>query len=451
MLLFLHFMAGGAIALAAICADPLLGLANSFGPTQFVLLGIGLSIIAVGYYQPRKITQLSSALCLSIISLFLILALGEGSFRWIAFDFVDEAKAWRAMPPFYRQPTVPTGAVFFRRPGPDRWTGQVLHTYVTKIGLPSTYRSETPIAVEYDPNGFRNPMNLTSWRIAVAGDSFTELGQLGYEQLFTTVMARELKTTVRNLGTSYTGPLTQLSYLQDYGVSAATKHAVIVFFEGNDPGDLAGEYGALLHWQSTGQRDYRDFKKQSSLVKFLFQKVSRWANDLAPRPYYRNVVTAYYKAPAGRIPVTLVPPDAVPGKSDLSAEMRRALELFFAEYERFGKERRLTLWLAYMPSKLRVLHGQLEFSAETLAKIPKLKQLKSWQPSDLPALMAELCRRHRVQFVDLLPMLRHETIHAGELPYNALNDTHLNARGSLIVGQELVRHFRQQNFTDALD
>ena len=59
-----------------------------------------------------------------------------------------------------------------------------------------------------------------------------------YDQLFTTILGKMLNIRVLNLGVSHTGPLTQLSYLQDYGVSPSTKHVVIVFYEGNDLSDL---------------------------------------------------------------------------------------------------------------------------------------------------------------------------------------------------------------------
>jgi O-methyltransferase involved in polyketide biosynthesis len=64
------------------------------------------------------------------------------------------------------------------------------------------------------------------------------------------------------------------------------------------------------------------------------------------------------------------------------------LRYFFSEYAAFGQERGVTTWLAYVPTKERVLHGRLEFSETTLAKIPKLKRLAKWQPTDLPEVIA---------------------------------------------------------------
>jgi hypothetical protein len=218
-----------------------------------------------------------------------------------------------------------------------------------------------------------------------------------------------------------------------------------MFFEGNDLDDLPGEYAALVRWQKTGQRDHRDFKKQSSLAQFLYATFNRFAQTLSPRRQERNVTTAYFKSPAGDIPVTLAPSDAAPGRSQLPKETIEELRYFFQAYSAFGKERHVVVWLAYLPSKLRVLHGELAFSESTLEKIPKLKKLKAWQPSDLPALMSDLSAEYGVRFIDLTTVLKEETVRSGRLLYNSLHDTHLNQYGSLVVGHELARQFKGLN------
>src|SRR4029077_10115198 len=101
----------------------------------------------------------------------------------------------------------------------------------------------------------------------------------------------------------------------------------------------------------------------------------------------------------------------------------------------------VTVWLAYMPTKLRVLHGHLEFSENTLTKLPKLKKLKTWEPTDLPQVIQGLCEQFGVRFIDLTPALIKETIQTGQLLYNSLDDTHLNKHGSHVVGEELTRNF----------
>jgi hypothetical protein len=411
---------------------------------QSIGLAIGLGIIAIGFVplQVGMASRVSTNLCLSLLSLLVSIAMGEGFFRGIGYDFADEEQAWRKIPIYYRQPIVPTGDVFFRRPGLEQWTGQVLNTKVRIIVkqpsiLPNPYTNEPVITVEYDRNGFRNPDHLSDWKIAVAGDSFTELGYLPYEQLFTSILAKKLNLSVLNLGTSYTGPLTQLSYLDDYGIAASTKHAMIVFFEGNDLENLANEYKALVRWRKTGQREFREFRKQPSLVRALYEVVRRVKRNLSHHGE-SYPINAYFKSSLGNIPVMLL--YSPPGRSQLSNEAMHHLNYFFRQYADFGKKnRQITLWLAYMPSKRRVLHRQIEFTASASVK------LKRWQPTDLPEVISGLCNQHGIKFIDLTPALVRETDHNKKLLYNSVYDTHLNSHGSLVVGLELARHFSVQN------
>ena len=445
ILLLLHLITGISVALIPVITKYFLGFSRSFGALQWSAVAIGVAIVAVGFSRHRTtIFQISSALCLVLVSLFVVLAVGEVVLRIIGFDFARQEKVWRELPPAFRQPIVPTGKVFFRREGPERWTGRPLNVYI-KGSLPNPYTAEPVMTIEYNGQGFRNPQEMKSWEIAVAGDSFTELGYLPYDQLFTSILARALNVSVLNLGTSYTGPLTQLSYLQDYGLSAGTKHVLIVFYEGNDLDDLSGEYSALERWNATGQRDYREFQKQPSLLVFLYQTAYRLKKQMfSPQtaPQERNVVTAYFKSGSGDVPVTLAPSDGPPGRSELPAGTMQHLQYFFSHYADFGRERRITIWLAYMPTKLRVLHGNLEFSRAMLTKLPKLKRLESWKPNDLPALLAELCTKYGVRFIDLTPALIRETGKSGRLLYNSLYDTHLNQEGSRVVGEELALHLK---------
>jgi hypothetical protein len=435
---------GSVLVFIALIFDWLVGQPfRPFAPIQLTLFAAGAALIGSGLLQHvNRVAGISVGICLPILSVVLFLGLGEAVFRVIQFDFRNQEKAWRTMAPFFRQPIVPTGKGLFRRGGPERWSGQVLRSYVEQLGYrPNPYENEPIITVEYDQNGFRNPEGMKSWEIAVAGDSFTELGNLPYDQLFTTSLGRALGVSVLNLGVSYTGSITQLGYLQDYGFSPATRHFVIVFFEGNDLDDLGGEYESLMRWNRTGERDYREFTRQSSLVTFLYHQSYRMKQRmLAPQPpRERNVVTAYFKSPDGNLPVTLSPSDAAPAVAELSPPIFADLRYFFREYSALGKDRHVTTWVAYMPTKLRVLHGRLEFSESTIAKFPKLKRIENWPPNDLPELISGLSREHGVGFINLTPALIEETSRTGKLLYNGLFDTHLNAAGSAVVARELAR------------
>ena len=207
------------------------------------------------------------------------------------------------VPPFFRYPMVPTGDVYFRRQGPQQWTGLVLNTMVRQLSLaPNPYGAEPTLTITYERDGFRNPESLRDWEISIAGDSFTELGYLPYEELFTTRLGASLQVRVRNLGVSYTGPLTQLSYLRDYGLSPKTRDVFITFFEGNDLGALDWEYSSLERWRTTGEREYRQFQTQSSFTRALWQFFDTLNGKVRPA----DPINAYFTAPTGATPVTLV-------------------------------------------------------------------------------------------------------------------------------------------------
>jgi len=375
------------------------------------------------------LSRLSTKLCLLLLVLGFFLALCEGVVRLAGFDFAKEEESWRSIPPYYRQPIVPVGEVYFRRPGPQEWSGQVLNSMLTQRRIqPNPYADEPVVIARYNGEGFRNPEDLTDWEIAVTGDSFTELGYLDYGDLFTTKLGEILGTRVLNLGVSMTGPLSQLCYLREYGIADGTKQAVIVFFEGNDLDELALEAEALKQWEETGERPYREFKKQPSLLKALFGLIKELRGPAERTDY----VDAWFTAADDDIPVTLsyAPPDG----ATVSDESRRQLEAVLSAYAEFGKEQKIEVWLAFMPCKRRVLDGHLEF-ADGINR-----NIREWKSSDLPQFVAGLCDARGIGFIDLTLPLIEETRETKALLYQPIYDTHVNARGSHIVARELARH-----------
>ena len=170
-----------------------------------------------------------------VVSFALAIGAIEVTFRWIEFDFERKSDALQAIPIFYRIPYRPSGDAFFRRPGADRWTGRVLTTMLRRKGYPEEMIPDEPVrSITYDRDGFRNPEDLDAWEIVVVGDSFTELGHLSFEELFTTQLGDALGLRVKNLGVSYTGSFTHVHYLAEFGGSPRLEHAVLAFFEGND-------------------------------------------------------------------------------------------------------------------------------------------------------------------------------------------------------------------------
>jgi len=365
-----------------------------------------------------------------------VLALEIG-FRLADFDFDFKARAFNALPVFCRQPVVPVGPAFFRRPGPDHWRGQVLETCDrVNGGIEDAYRDEPVVTITYDRQGFRNPPDLKDWDVVVVGDSFTELGYLPYEDLFTTRLGSLLKVRVKNLGVSYTGTLTQTFYLKEYGKAPSTTDAVLVFFEGNDVLDIALEHLALeqaRRGEAAGppaSSRLQTLPRQSSLLKATYQLLAgqRPAAPTGAQSTERlkNWTPAIFVSGTTRTALTV--DYVVPSRSDLPAEARSLVVDAIAGWGEAAKELGLRAWLAYMPCKRRVLDGYLT-SIEG-------KPLPVVQ-SDLLEFVREIATGAGIRFVDLTPPLQRET-ERGRLTYNAIRDTHLNRLGSWTVGEALA-------------
>lgn len=426
----LHVLAGGLLAVAAWAPARVPDLALCWLQVGTPLLACGLILALLGWltYRPR-LARPSAVLCVLTCFLVIALALGEVAFRTAGFDFRRTAQQLRQVAPFYRKPTVPTGLVYFRRPGPETWTGRVIWSCLEQLHVePNPYTNEAPITVVYDGNGFRNEAGGADWELAVAGDSFTELGHLPFARLFTSILAEQTGLRIHNLGVSFTGPLTQLSYLEDYGLAPATRDTVIVFFEGNDLADLDREYRELQEYLKTGQRYLRGRRRQTSLLRALCELGLARTDDSPPPRLDPN---AYFRSASGPVPVTLDLPLGL--VSALPTNVVRGFEFFLAGYARFAKQHRVRPWLVYLPSKPTVLRGLLSFPEESGSV---------WQDSpvsDLPDFVKAGCGRHGIRFINLTPALVSETWRTRRLLYNALFDTHLNQRGAKVVAQELAR------------
>jgi hypothetical protein len=307
-------------------------------------------------------------------------------------------------------------------------------------GDDGVYADAPSVSADYDAAGFRNPASLDDWEIAVVGDSFTELGFLPYDELFTTLLGHELGVRVKNLGVSYTGPASQTYYLHEWGKAASTTDVVLVFFEGNDFSDLASEQRSVDVARASGAPstppwDVRTLvqalPKQTSFVT----AVHRWLTGALPviagavppggrRPGDTNAV---FIAEGTRTAVTLerqMPPPS----AGLRPVDRTLLDDALWSYDDTARRLGLRPWLAFMPCKRRVLEGALAWNVGA-SILP------------FPAGIAELVERtatsHGVRFVDLTPALRRETA-AGRLTYNTVWDTHLNRLGAETVAGVLA-------------
>jgi hypothetical protein len=357
------------------------------------------------------------------------------------FDFSHSAARLARIPPYYRIPTVPVDPAFFRREGPLQWTGAVIRTHLEENGMDATpYRDEPTITVRYDHLGFRNENRTPEWEIAVAGDSFVELGHLPFGQLHTTLLGEMLQNRVLNLGASFTGPFSHLKYLEDYGISRATRHVLIVFYEGNDVADLNREQNDLIELARSGTRPLREPRRQTSLLRALGEKWRNrsWPSDMPAPPQ----INASYRGRDGERPLSLTY-RLEPG-SDLAVQTQTALERLFVGYSELARTHGIEAWVIYMPGKTRALEGQFRWVGSTD------NQTLTVVARELPSIVADGCRRYSIHFLDLTPALLEEGRRSGELLYNDVFDTHLNAKGSAVVARALAEALKAPTKPDSL-
>ena len=325
---------------------------------------------------------------------------------------------------------------FFRRPGPAAWTGRPVTSAMRLGGYADADAGDEEITVTYDRDGFRNPEDLRDWEIAVVGDSFTEAGTVTQDELYTTILGRELGQRVRNLGVSFTGPLSQTYFLQHFGKAPSAKHAVLAFFEGNDLQDLQREvklreaYHAGQVVKAPSRLD--ELPPQSSFVR----AVGTWLGLLLSRsekPKPPELVNGEFVGGAAPVPMTLdfIPPSS----SDVSPALRESLDRALGGFAQTAREQGMKPWLLYIPSKRRALDGRLRFLPSATP------EMAGWKPTDLPQWVAGLAEAHGITVVDATPALAAEA-QRGVLPYNAIFDTHLNPAGHRAVAKTLADAMR---------
>jgi len=424
----LHAFSGGILVFVGLLAFIASDLPSGWEVGARVFLGVGSMLLLFGALDPsNRWANVSRRLCLAVATATVTVGIVEVAGRVARFDFGRQEAAQRRTPPFFRAPRQPVPPVFYRRAGPESWTGSVLKTGVALSGTDSTpFRDEAAITVEYDELGFRNEMPLRDWEVAISGDSFVELGFLPFDQLFTTRVSALTGLRTLNLGVSHTGPLTQLRYLELYGLSPVTRTVAIVFFEGNDLNDLAYENQALQRYEATGVRDFREPQRQTSFLRAIATALARSGRRVEPTP---PRVNAQLTTSAGEVPITLTT-RLVPNLG-LSTPMQGAVERFLNGYAQFARTNGVSPVLIFMPSKTRCVVGRFRWGSS--AEEDSVGVL----PLELPEIMRLQCEGRGIAFYDLTAALHIDT--SGELLFNAVVDSHLNRQGS-----EAVAHFLAQ-------
>ncbi len=414
----------------AVLGDLLDGRIVYFGALEQLLAATGLAYVLLGGVLQR-LPFCASRASLGLVSVSMLVLCIECAGRTAGYDFNNTAANWQAMPICYQQPTVPVGNVHFRRPGSATWTGKVLTARLEQFGASESnaYADEREQTIAYDQHGFRNPDTLKDWEIVIVGDSFTELGHLPDDDLFSSRIAKALDVRVKNLGVSFTGAFNQSFFLREYGIAARTKDVVLVFFEGNDLYDIVREYRALERWKATGERDYRDVlsAKETSFMRAVGKLV---ANS---EPGERVESNAVFTAGDDAVPVTVS--YAVPNAAELDGETQTAVRAALADYAESATAHQLRPWLVYMPCKRRALHVRLDSPSDADG------YLADWRPSDLPGWVGQICEDQEIRFLDLTPLFVERTAR-GQLTFNHVWDTHLNRDGALLVAQSISEAMR---------
>lgn len=413
--------------IVSLLADVLIRRGPGFGTGRMLLAAVGCTTILLGLLPPAKtLFWLIPRVALSLISTLAVLLVCEAVFRLVHFDFKKEQEIFQTLPICYRQPIVPVGSIFFRRPGPDEWRGQVVAGWMRYDGWPERLIPDEPdVTITYDSDGFRNPESLTDWDIVVVGDSFVELGYLPYDDLYTTRLGELLHRHVKNLGVAYTGPLSHIFYLCEYGKSHSAAVAVLIFFEGNDIADLEREHAMRQEYEAAGKRiHFREFQTETSLVRSL--TYGPWVQARAGR-----ATDGWFTDTDTPLLIHYAPPVA----AQLSDRQRELLESAVAQWGEAARSLGMRPWLAFMPCKLHALYGHLRFADDVS------RDMIEFRPTDLPEHMAGLCRKNEIGFVDLTPPLA-RAADRGELPYNTI-DSHLNRAGSHIVADALAEALKQ--------
>jgi len=367
----------------------------------------------------------------SLMAYLFFYGLCELTFQLIGFDFSHRTRDLESVATFYRIPTTPFGEAYYRRPGSVTWTGKVVTSQMQRIGYEAKwFPEEQEVTLQYDKNGFRNPTDLEDWEIVVIGDSFTELGNLKYEDLFSTRLGSLMSRSVKNLGISHTGVLNQTACLQHFGISESTKHVVWVFFEGNDLQDLGLELERRLRIKR-GESEHVDLLVKSKKIQTSLTKAIRNVLFVPSRlDIYGPAVNATLSRGSESVRFKL---DYTPVGSKTLGSAGGQLRTAIGKLADLCRQRDLKLWCVYMPTKRRVFHS-LRYQVDDDAA-QHLRQ--PWQPSDLPRWLELQCWFKQIEFVDVTSSLI-ELNKSDEFSHNLAFDTHLSVAGARVVADSLA-------------
>ena len=361
---------------------------------------------------------------LALLTFFITAIFLEVFFRIIGYDFDKTLYNFQKTPIYYRKPTEPSGSVFFKRPGPDEWTGKVLYKWCELNGVSSSeYINEKVYTFKYSDEGLRNSNDLNNWEIAVVGDSFVELGYLRDEEIFTSLINQKTNLKVKNIGISHSGFLSYVHYLKKFSLSKNLKHVFIFFFEGNDLADTQKEQAALKELKKQGKRPERNIhsSQQTSLITAVFKLLKIKKNNLE--------VNAELVLDKKKYPVNIF--YAPPTTAEIPDNLKLVLANAFKEISILAKEKGISAHIVFTPSKHRTYYDLIKYKPNAKPNIT------SWKPSDLPNFIKKISQDNDLDFINLTEPLKKHILNNNPV-YNGTCDSHFNAEGSKIVAEVLI-------------
>ena len=279
------------------------------------------------------------------------------------------------------------------------------------------------ISFRTDHLGFRNESDLERATVVALGDSFVENAFIPQNELFTTLLARQLGAPVANRSHSGWGPNHELEALRRFAFPLQPRLVLWVLYEGNDLADMLRYGGRDVPWSD------RLFLTSTYLRLAALVEAIRFGNTHINYgregiPPFGSCVVPCSVLPCPRMyfgnlagPITLYEEVGFQKIFDL-------LALAAAETHDHGG----ALVVVYAPVALRVYHDICEFDEDNAARRSTL--------NDLPNRVQTWARSRGVGFVDLTPALT-AAASRGELVYFP-DDTHWSAAGNAVVAQALA-------------
>lgn len=398
--------------------------ADYIGPqlAKVVLLGFLIGGLAVLLSDAENFVRRRSVFVLATFSLTFTIFLLEVPALLGILDFrnVYAARSGDAM--LSPHNTLDPILLHRRRPHLDLQGAQRGGDLCTIHGAPpwKTYH----YSLQFDQNGFRNPPGMNSADIVVLGDSFIEAGAVSDEETLTSVLGRESRLTVANLGQSAYGPQQELEVLKRFAVGLDPKICVWTFFEGNDLSDMA-VYPSRRAKHAQLARPGSVLKRRS----FLWNTQEALKRALRAQDPNHEHTRRVGVCEAGAEPINyyfhyaLRPIDTWTGHLE---ELEEILRSAYTECH----ERSIRFVVLFIPAKYRVYHD--------LCRFPEGSACAEWVVNAMPQRLEQIVSNTSpdVVFLDCTTALR-AAAKNGEIVFFP-DDTHWTALAQRIAAEVVL-------------